>query len=60
MDYLNMVMQQLATILYNTSQSNSESYSKDRILNAIKNIVQDYNDVVPESSKVKIKDFRNK
>lgn len=58
MDYLNMVMQQLATIVHNTSQNNLEWYSKDKILDTLKSMVEDYNRVVPEKQRIIIKDYR--
>jgi hypothetical protein len=60
MDYLNMVMQQLATIVHNTSQSNAEWYSKDRILDTLKGMVEDYNRIIPENQRINIKDYRQK
>jgi hypothetical protein len=57
-NYLKFTMRNLSTILYNTSQGDAEWYSKDAILDSIKRIIQDYNDVVSSEDKIDYKDFR--
>jgi hypothetical protein len=60
-DYLYMTMNRLSNILYNTSQNNSEYNSKDKILDSIKRILEDYNNAVDDKSiNVKITDNRTK
>jgi hypothetical protein len=58
MNYLKSTMHQLSNILYNTSQSDSPYNSKDKILDSIKVIIQNYNDSVSEEYKVQFCDFR--
>lgn len=58
--YLKMLVEQLATVLFNTSQNDSDYNSKDAILNSIKGMIQDYNNVCVYEDKVKITDFRTK
>lgn len=54
--YLRNTMVELSNILYNASQSNS--VTKDSILNSIKGKLQDYNSRVKDKDKIDITDFR--
>lgn len=57
-NYLCIVMSQLSNILYNGSQS--DSHSKDDILNNLKSMIEQYNSNVPDNLKVRYVDFRDK
>jgi len=52
-------MNQLSTILFNSSQPVT-SVTKDDILDSIKRMIKDYNNVVDSEDKINITDFRNK
>lgn len=57
-DYLKMTMNNLATIVYNTSQGNQEWNSKDAILDSLIRIVEDYKRASGEN--IEINDFRKR
>lgn len=59
-NYLNSIMHQLATIIYNTSQNDSDYNSKDAILDSLKRMINNYNTVIPVDMKIQVKDFRMK
>lgn len=55
-EYLEYTMRRLSTILYNTSQT-VLAIDKDRILDSIKGMLEDYKR--SSGSSIEIKDFRN-
>jgi hypothetical protein len=55
-EYLKITMRGLANTIYNGSQGNS--VSKDNILNSLKRMVEDFNNVVPEEDRINVTDFR--
>ncbi len=53
------LMDRLSCTLFNGSQSASV-FTKDDILTAIRNVLVDYNKMVPKDLEVTVLDFRNK